>query len=59
MRTRKEGEIWRHPVPCHEAFEIVAVPGLLLVLKESPDWGYWIGGLWSLGKQRNKSQSCK
>src|SRR5437667_10566514 len=30
MRTRKKSQIWRFPIPRHEAFEIMSIPRVLL-----------------------------
>src|SRR6476660_690209 len=57
LSSGEERQVGRVPVARHEAFEVMAVPGLLLLLEESPDGGCWISGLWYLGKQRNKRYS--
>src|ERR1700751_5090490 len=37
--TRKELQLWRIPITCHEGLDIVAVPGILLIVEHPFDGG--------------------
>jgi hypothetical protein len=53
--TRKERQLWRIPITCHEGLEIVTIPGILLIIEHPLDGGSDTGsvGILALTTDRN------